>query len=255
MTGRHRRPGRSTGRNLAATAAVLAAGALPLAAAGSAAAAAALAAGGPLAALPLSSPSLGSLPGGLGAAAAPLQGAVPLAGTAAGDVTDSVGAGDLPVGGLLGTASPQAQTRAAQMDRQAAFETAALASGTTQMTGRVASAVPVAGLLDQVAPAASGQRARMAPAAAQDGGTGLLAEGVGARTTELTSRFVGRMGPVVGQLHTAGVPTVGDVTSTLSQTRMPMFGTVGGLTSAVPVTQVLGDGSPVVGALGAASRL
>ena len=57
--------------------------------------------------------------------------------------------------------------------------------------------------------------------------------------------------PMASQLHQGGVPTVGDVTASLSRTQMPMFGTVSGLTTAVPVSQVLG--SPVMDSLGAAT--
>jgi hypothetical protein len=224
MTGKHRRPRRSTGRNLAATAAVLTAGALPLAAAGNAFADAVPAAGAPLAAaLPLS-----SVADGLGAV--PLQGALPLAGTAADDVTTSVAQGDLPVGGLLGTASPQSQ------------------AGANRLTGQVTTQPQVATLLMQAAPNTFGQDAN-------DGTVNGLAGHLGTRATQVTDRVVGGMSPVVGRLQTQGVPTVGDVTSALSQTRMPVFGTVGGLTSVVPVTETLGEGSPMLGTVSAASRL
>lgn len=244
MTGKHRRPRRSTGRNLAATAAVLTAGALPVAAAGAAFADAAPALGAPsVAALPLS-----SVTDGLDGAAVPLQGTLPLAGTATEDVAGSVAQGDLPVGGLLGAESPQSQAKASQMDQQAALETAAVASGATGLTRQITAPPQVAGLLAQAAPNTFGQPAN---GGTVDGYAGRL----GTRATQMTDHVVGRMGPVVDQLQGQGVPTVGQVTSTLSQTKVPVFGTLGGLTSVVPASEVLGDGSPMLDTIGAASKL
>lgn len=244
MTGKHRRPRRSTGRNLAATAAVLTAGALPVAAAGSAFAGAAPAAGSPPAAtLPLS-----SVTDGLEGAAVPLQGTLPLASTATEDVTDSVAQGDLPVGGLLGTASPQSQAKASQMDQQAALETAAVASGASGLTRQITAPPQVSGLLAQTAPNTFGPGTS---GGTVDGYAGHL----GTRATQLTEHLVGRMSPTVEQLQGQGVPTVGAVTSTLSQMKVPVFGTVGGLTSVVPASEMLGDGSPMLDTIGAASKL
>ena len=250
MTGKHRRPQRSTARNLAATAAVLTAGALPLAAAGSAFADAAPAAQGPLSAL-----SLSSIPFGLGAAAQPVDGAVPLAGTLADAVTSSVGSGDLPAGALLGTDTPQTQTRDAVMTGQAATEAAGLATRTSQMAGHLTAALPVAGLVDEVAPAMAGGPMQVAPNLLQDGTVGTLTDGFGGKAMDLATGTVGQVQPMVSQLHQQGVPTVGDLTTSLSQTDVPVFGTVGNLTSAVPVSQMVGDQSPVLGTVGAASGL
>jgi hypothetical protein len=250
MTGKHRRPRRSSGRNLAATAAVLTAGALPLAAAGSA-----FAADAPAAGSPLSAASLTDLPLGLSQMAQPLQSAVPLAGAVAQDVTTSVGSGDLPVGGLLGTTTPQLQERDAVVDQQTALDSANLATKATALTGKVSSVLPVSGLIEQVAPAMAGQPMQVAPTLLQDGAVGTLTDGFGAKTMELTNGLVGQMHPMVQQLHAAGLPTVGDVTSTLSTTKVPVFGTVGGLTSAIPVSEMLGNDSPVFGTVGAASGL
>jgi hypothetical protein len=243
MTGKHRRPRRAAGRTLAATAAVLTAGALPVAAAASAFADASAAVPPPAAALPLS-----SVADGIDGAAVPLQGTLPLAGTATADVTGSVAQGDLPVGGLLGTTSPQAQAMAARMDGQAAAETAAVASGATRLTGQITAQPQVSRLLAQAAPNTLGQ-------GANGGSLDGLAGHLGTRATQATDRVVGGMGPVVGQLQGQGVPTVGDVTSTLSRTKVPVFGTVGGLTSVVPASEMLGAGSPVLGTISAASEL
>jgi hypothetical protein len=251
MTGKHRRPQRSTSRNLAATAAVLTAGALPLAAAGSAFADTAPAAQGPLSSL-----SLSSVPFGLGAAAQPVDAAVPLAGTLANAVTTSVGSGDLPTGTLLGSDNtPQTQTREAAMTGQATAEAADFATKTSQAAGRLTAALPVAGLVDEVAPAMAGGPVQVAPNLLQDGTVGTLTDGFGGRAMDLATGTVDQVQPVVSQLHQRGVPTVGDVTTSLSRTDVPVFGTVGNLTSAIPVSQMVGDQSPVLGTVGAASGL
>jgi hypothetical protein len=258
MTGKHRRPRRSTGRNLAATAAVLTAGALPVLAAGNAFADAAPAAGSPLAGLPLATAVPATLPlglDGLEQASAPLQGALPLTGTATGDLAGSLSEGDLPVGALAGASSPQAQYRAEQMDRQAAIETGELATGATGLTGRMASSPEVAGVLRAAEVRAFGQPFEFAPDLLHDGTVGSLAQRAGSRAMELTGQVSTRMSPVVSELRGDGVPTVNQVTSTVSQAKVPVFGTVGGLTSTVPVTQTLGDESPVLGTVGAASTL
>ena len=254
MTGKHRRPHRSAGRNLAATAAVLTAGALPLAAAGSAFADAAPALGSPLSALPLGS-SADSLPLGIGEMAQPLNAALPLTGTLANAVTSSVGSGDLPVGGVLGTDTPQTQTREAAMTGQATAEAANLATRTSRLGSRLTSALPVAGLVTEVAPAMAGGPMQLAPTVLRDGTVGTLTDGFGARAMQLAGGVVGQVHPAVAQLQQQGVPTVGDVTTSLSQTQVPVFGSVGGLTSAVPVSEMVGDQSPVLGTVGAASGL
>jgi len=252
MTGKHRRPHRSTGRNLAATAAVLTAGALPLAVAGSAFADTAPTAASPLSALPLNS---GTIPLGLGEMAQPVNAALPLAGTLANAVTSSVGSGDLPVGGVLGTDTSQTQNREAVMTGQATAETADLTGRTSQLAGHLASALPVEGLVTEVAPAMAGGPMQLAPTVLQNGAVGTLTDGFGGKAMQLTNGAVGQVQPVVSQLHQQGVPTVGDVTTSLSQTKVPVFGTVGGLTSAVPVSEMVGDQSPVLGTVGAASGL
>jgi hypothetical protein len=251
MTGKHRRPHRSTTRNLAATAAVLTAGALPLAAAGSAFADTAPAAQGPLSSL-----SLSSVPFGLGAAAQPVDAAMPLAGTLADAVTTSVGSGDLPTGTLLGTNdSPRTQARQAAMTSRAETQATDLAARTSQAAGHLTAALPVSGLVDEVAPAMAGGPMQLAPTLLQDGAVGTLTDGFGGKAMDLASGTVGQVQPVVAQLHQRGVPTVGDVTTSLSRTDVPVFGNVGNLTSAIPVSQMVGDQSPVLGTVGAASGL
>ena len=53
----------------------------------------------------------------------------------------------------------------------------------------------------------------------------------------------------MSQLRRTGVPTVGDLTGGLSATRLPVVGTVGSVTQTLPVTTLLGNESPVTGAL------
>lgn len=267
MPGKHRQPRRGAGRNLAATAAVLTAGALPLAAAGSAFADAAPAAQSPLSALPLSSLPVSSLPvstlpvsalpAGLNSVAGPVQGTLPLAGTIAGAMTGAIGSGELPVGGVLGKTDPRAAERDAAVDEQTAMDTAALAVKATELAGAATSNQPVNGLMQQMAPAPQPVQmpVQLAPTLLHDGAVGTMTDGFSAQTVQLTSRVADQMRPTVLQLQQSGVPTVGNVTSALSQAKVPVFGTVGGLTSAIPVSEMVGDQSPVIGAMGAASSL
>ena len=251
MTAKHRRPRRSSGRNLAATAAVLTAGALPVAAAGNAFASTAPAAGAALTA----APALTGLPVGLQHLAVPAQDALPLAKTVAGDVADSANSGDLP-GTLLGSSGPQEQARDAAIDRRAAIDSAHLAAETTSMTKQLAPMVPATAALGQVAPAMfAGQPTQIAPGLLRGGVIGTFADTASARAMGLADNAAERMRPTTQQLQASGVPTVGTVTSTLSGSRMPVFGTVGGLTSVVPASEMLGGESPVFGAVNAASGL
>ncbi|HTJ72876.1 MAG TPA: hypothetical protein VL551_35390 [Actinospica sp.] len=250
MTGKHRKPHQGAGRKVAATAAVLGAGALPIVAAGSAFAATAPAAATPLSALPLGT----TVPLQVTTMAGPVESALPLAGTLARALTSAVDTGDLQ-NGLVGANTPQAQTREAVTTGQATAETADLASKTTALTGKLTSVVPVGGLVHEVAPAMAGQPMQLAPTLLQDGTVGTLTNGFGGKSMELTNGVVGQARPLVDQLQKQGVPTVGDVTTSLSQSKLPVFGSVGGLTAAVPVSEMVGNNSPVLGTVGAVSGL
>lgn len=186
MTAKHRRP--RTGRKIAATAAVLTAGALPLAAAGSA-----FAAGAPSAA--------------------------PVAPTVA-ELSDP------PLSTLAETLPVLDQAVADQ-------------NPTMQVRAALGQSIP----------------GRLAPALLHQGPVGTLSRDFGGPTTHTAGDLVDRVQPVVRRLHGQGVPTVGEATAALSQTRVPVFGTVGDLTSAVPVGTALGQDSPVLDALGVAGRL
>ena len=250
MAGKHRKPSRTAPRNLATAAAVNTPGALPIAAASSAFADAAPVAAAPLSALPLGT----TVPLQVATIAGPAESALPLAGTLTGAATSAVDTGDLQ-NGLTGVVSPQAQTREALTTGQATAETAALAAKTTQMTGKLTGLVPVGGLVHEVAPAMTGQPVQLAPTLLQDGAVGTITDGFGGKSMELTDGVVGQAAPFVAQLQKQGVPTVGDVTTSLSQSKVPVFGTVGGLTAAVPVSEMVGDNSPVLGTVGAVSNL
>ncbi|MBR7835869.1 hypothetical protein KDL01_21525 [Actinospica durhamensis] len=221
MTGKHRRP-RTTGRTIAATAAVLTAGAIPLAAAGSAFAS--TAAGDPLAATGLS--------------------ALPMAGAMGSQLTESAGLGAMPVAGAgLTQKTNELYQKADELTEKA-----------DQLTAQLGTGAPVRDLLHEMVPpnphAVPGE---IAPGVLRNGAVGTMTGGVGQRTSQVAADVAGQVQPTAKQLHSSGVPTVGDVTSSLSRTQMPMFGTVGSLTSAVPVGAVLGD--PVMNALGAASQM
>ena len=259
MTGKHRKPRATTGRNLAATAAVLTAGALPLAVAGSAFADAAPAAGSAPAALQFAGePGLQQLAQPLQASlplAQPLQAAVPLAGAVADDLGGSVAAGDVPVGGLAGTATPLQESRDAAVDQRTAVESAELAAGATGLAGQVTPSLPMYNVLEQVAPAMAGQPEHALPPLLKNSDLVNMNGDFGAHASALANRVATRMQPTVQELRGAGVPSVADVTGTVSAAKVPLFGTVGGFTSAMPVGQTLGDASPVLGAVNAASGL
>jgi hypothetical protein len=251
MTGKHRRTRRSPARNLAATAAVLTAGALPLAAAGSAFAADAPAAGAAQLLQFTGEPGLEQVAQPL-QSTLPVADAVPLAKAVADDVKASVDTRQVPVGGLDAT-TPQLRAEDAAVNRETALESAALATKATDLARPVGSALPVSGLVGQFAPALAGTQG--APQLLPDQTVGTLNGDFAAKATGLADGFAGRMSPVAQELRGAGVPTVGDVTSTVGGAQVPLFGTVGGLTSAMPVSQALGAQSPVIGAVGAAGAL
>ncbi|HEX4792063.1 MAG TPA: hypothetical protein VH372_26590 [Actinospica sp.] len=255
MTAKHRKPRRSTGRNLAATAAVLTAGALPLAAAGSAFAADAPASS-QLTALPLDAAPLAAPPLAL-AQTAPLRNAMPLAGTVTGDVATSVASGQVPVGGLFGPGTPAMHAQEAALDREAAIESADLGTKAAAVAGKVSAMLPASDLMEQIAPAMAGDP--MPATVMQDGAVSTLANNIGARAlgraTVLTDQVAEQAAPVAQQLRASGVPTVSDMTTSVSGTQMPVFGTLGGFTSTIPATQMLGEDSPVLGTVGAAGGL
>lgn len=207
MTGKHRRP-RSTGRTLAATAAVLTAGALPLAAAGTAFAAAAQ-----------PEPSAAA-----GLSASPLS-----------NLTEKTA----ELGGKVQVLSAKAD----RLEQQAG-----------QLADQLGTGGPVKSVLhDIVPPTTNAVPGEVAPAVLRNGAVGRLTGGVGLQTEQMARNVVDQARPMADQLRQGGVPTVGEMTSSLSRTGMPVFGTVGGLTSAVPVGAVLG--TPVMNTLGAAGAL
>lgn len=65
----------------------------------------------------------------------------------------------------------------------------------------------------------------------------------------LVGGVISQADPAAAQLRRSGLPTVGDLTGTLSGTQVPGVGTVGSVTQKLPVTTVLGAESPVTGTL------
>lgn len=129
-----------------------------------------------------------------------------------------------------------------------------LERGADQLAAQIGSGGPVKDLLRTVVPAnPKAVPGELAPAVLRNGTVGTLTGAVGQRTTQMAANVVAQARPMAGQLHQGGIPTVGDVTASVSRTQMPMFGTVAGLTTAVPVGSVLG--TPVMDSLGAASTL
>ncbi|HZP55093.1 hypothetical protein [Actinocrinis sp.] len=273
--GRHAAPSKgilsgNTGRRLAATAAALTAGAVPLACAGTAAAAT-----GPQADLQtLGLPNV-ALPFGLPDSINPLVAGVPIA-------------NDLPLDGTLNAATPplsdlmqvgdlgllpqrpqaDAQVRSATLDAQPADSAQKLAVGTGNLANaadrllsgqtqraatQLAEALPVNNVMPQLA--ASGGALGLAPNVLHQGALGTLTSGLSPQADALAGGVIGQAAPLVSQLRQGGVPTVSDLTGKLSGTQLPMVGSVGSLTQTLPVTGVLGADSPVTGALQSAGSL
>ena len=210
---RHAAPRRSGCRRFVYSAAVVAAGAVPLAAAGAAHAAAA-----PLGDLGGELPAVFSLP----ALNTPI----------------SVDSAHLPVGRAT-TSFTAAQ---------------AVNAGAHVLTSRLNSALPLGTVMPAVLPDPN-QPLQAMSSLLDDGPLGTLSQGLEPQTQSITGAVVGQTSPIVGQLHQAGLPTVGDVTGQVSQTSLPGVGAVGGLTESLPVTSALGRNSPVTGALNSLSGL
>lgn len=103
------------------------------------------------------------------------------------------------------------------------------------------------GLPDSIDPLTAG--VPIAQNVLHEGALGTLASGFAPQTDALTGGVIGQAAPLVAQLRQTGVPTVGDLTGKLSETQLPMVGSVGSLTQALPVTSMLGADGPVTGAL------
>ncbi|WP_034268638.1 hypothetical protein [Actinospica robiniae] len=129
-----------------------------------------------------------------------------------------------------------------------------LEQGADQLATQIGSGAAAKGLLHQAVPAnPNAVPGELAPAVLRNGTVGTLTGTVGQRTTAVAANVAAQARPMAAQLQQGGVPTVGDATASLSRTQMPMFGTVGALTTAIPVSTVFG--TPVMDSLGAASAL
>jgi len=177
----------------------------------------------------------------------------------------------LPVGQLLPRSAPQpaAANPLAALGALGggALSPSALASG-------VLAGTPAAGLLGAAAPAAVGPTAQASLSMVTDsvtgsatgavgaltstmpnGGLGGLTAGLTPQTDALTTPLLQQAAPVVSQLQQSGVPTVGGLTNQLSQTSVPMVGTVGHLTQTLPISSVLGTSNPLADTLNSATQL
>ncbi|MGH6656571.1 MAG: hypothetical protein ACRDVE_15370, partial [Actinocrinis sp.] len=227
----------------------------PLAVAGSAAAATTApqqadlpTLGLPNAALPLGLPdSLGSLTAGL-----PVAHALP--------VDDAVNGLMPPLGQIMQVGDlgllPQRPAVAGPAIRSAMPDAAGLSDAANRMlsgsaaqaVSRLTSALPLANVVPQLASAGDGPL-QLAPNVLRQGALATLADNVAPQSDALTGGLVGQTQPLVSQLHTRGVPTVGELTNNVSSTNLPVVGTVGSLTQTLPVSSVLGSTGPVTGAL------
>lgn len=242
-----REPNGSAGRRLAATAAALTAGALPLACAPSASASSAV----PLGLPGVQLPSLG-LPFGLPSSIDPLSADVPLVRNL--PLVQTLSAA---VPALGNTAPDEAAQRLAESARQVAVAASGLAHATDRPpAGQRRAADP----LDEAVPprrpdlmpqltTTSGAALRLVPHMLHQGALGKLTSGFTPQAEALTGGVIGRAAPLAAQLRRSGVPTVGDLTGKLSDTPLPVVGSVGDLTRTLPVTSALGTDSPVTAAL------
>lgn len=193
------------------------------------------------------------------AAAVLTAGALPLA--AAGSAFASAAADPLTLAAPLTAGDPLADAGVSAKAAELGGKLGELSAGADKLTtqagvlaDRLSSGDAMKGLLHDVVPAnPKAVPGELAPAVLRNGTVGTLTGAVGQRTTQMAQGVVAQARPMAGQLQQGGVPTVGDLTASLSRTQMPMFGTVGGLTTAVPVGAVLG--TPVMDSLGAASAL
>jgi len=193
------------------------------------------------------------------AAVALTAGALPLA--AASAAFASAAPDPLAVAAPLTAGDPLADAGVSGKAMELTGKLAELSAGADQLTEQGSKLADQLGgggpekqlLHDLVPPNAQTVPGELAPGVLRNGTVGTLTGTVGQRTTQVAANVVAQARPMAGQLHQGGVPTVGDVTASLSRTQMPMFGTVGGLTTAVPVGAVLG--TPVMDSLGAASTL
>lgn len=270
--GRHAAPAKPTGRRLAVAAAALAAGAVPLACAGAASAATAPQTAVPMLPtlglpnlpLPLGLPdSVGSLAQGL-----PLAGDLPISDVVSGvtpPIDEIVQVGNLgvipeqparSVPMIRSAPVPQQPTMIATNAENMALGAGGLATaadhaltdGAQSAAERLTGALPLNNLVPQLA-STSGGPLQLAPNVLHEGAIGTLASGIAPQARNLSGGLVGQAQPLVSQLHSNGVPTVGDLTGGLSATQLPVVGTVGSVTQTLPVTTLLGSSSPVTGVL------
>jgi X-X-X-Leu-X-X-Gly heptad repeat protein len=193
------------------------------------------------------------------AAAALTAGALPL--VAAGAAVASAAPDPLAVAAPLTAGNPIADSglgaKAVELNGKIQDLSAGadqLEHGADQLATQIGSGAAVKDLLHQAVPAnPKAVPGELAPAVLRDGTVGTLTGTVGQRTTAMAANVAAQARPMAAQLQQGGVPSVGDATASLSRTQMPMFGTVGALTTAIPVSAVFG--TPVMDSLGAASAL
>lgn len=102
---------------------------------------------------------------------------------------------------------------------------------------------------------AAGQAEQLAPQLLERGALGGVTSDLAPRAQSLTGRIATGAAPTVSRLHAQGVPTVGDVTRGLGRSSLPSLGNVGRLTQSLPVESMLGPDDPLSAALNNATRL
>lgn len=193
------------------------------------------------------------------AAAALTAGALPLA--VAGSAFAAAAPDPLSVAAPLTAGNPLADSgisgKAAELGGKVQELSAGadqLERGADQLAEQIGSGGAMKDLLHGAVPAnPKAVPGELAPAVLRNGTVGTLTGAVGQRTAQMAASVADQARPMAGQLQQSGVPTVGAAAGSLSRTQMPMFGTVGGLTTAVPLAAALG--TPVTDSLGAAGGI
>jgi hypothetical protein len=246
---RHAAPSRPVGRRLAGAAAALAAGAVPLAVAGAAAAATVPAESTPPVGSTFSNSAFPESAFSDTALSSPTPSHSALSGSAlSGSVLPDAGAHH-PAAQNQVRLAPQTRSAVHHASGPAVTSNRGLADGAEHTAERLTAALPLSGLLPRAGTTSPIGPLQLAPNVLRNATLGLPAAALAPRAGELADGLAGQAKPLVAQLRRNGVPTVGDLTGKLSQTRLPVIGAVGGITGSLPVTTVLGSGSPVTGAL------
>lgn len=120
---------------------------------------------------------------------------------------------------------------------------------------RVNSSLPTAGVAPQLLSQDEFGQPQVAAGAFQYGPLGTVTRDAGPAAQKVTGAAVTGTRPVISRLRSAGVPTVSDATGQLGSMRLPVGGSVGNVTDALPVSSTLDSSAPLADAFADASEL